>query len=311
MKAATLTLCLGTLALNAAAQSTAAPRAPSTLPSTAPSTGSNAPALPAPHDAPRAAATAPGAMPSRGFACLIEPTQRLELRSPVEARIDSILVERGDEVKKGQLLVQLDSGAERAALDAARYRAVMEGQLKSAESRLVAARDKYQRREQLVKEKFIAAQDRDDSLAEMQVAEANLLEAKDNRRLASIEQQRISELLEQRRIRSPINGVVTERLQHAGEIAQTGETARAILRLAQTHPLRVEVILPVAMYGKVKQGVRATVDAEPPLTGRYPANVSIVDKVVDSASGTFGVRLDLPNPKGEIPAGVKCRVNFE
>ena len=212
MKAATMTLCLGTLALNAAAQSTAAPRAPSTLPSTAPSTASTAPALPAPHDAPRAAATAPGAMPSRGFACLIEPTQRLELRSPVEARIDSILVERGDEVKKGQLLVQLDSGAERAALDAARYRAVMEGQLKSAESRLVAARDKYQRREQLVKEKFIAAQDRDDSLAEMQVAEANLLEAKDNRRLASIEQQRISELLEQRRIRSPINGVVTERL---------------------------------------------------------------------------------------------------
>ena len=84
MKAATLTLCLSTLALNAAAQSAAAPRPPSALPSTAPA----APALPAPHDAPRAAATAPGAMPSRGFACLIEPTQRLELRSPVEARID-------------------------------------------------------------------------------------------------------------------------------------------------------------------------------------------------------------------------------
>ena len=297
MKAALLTLCLGTLALGAAAQSPA-PRPP-------------APAVPAPLDAPRAANGPPSAAPSRGFACLIEPTQRIELRSSVEARIDAILVERGDEVKKGQLLVQLDSGAERAALEAARYRAVMEGQLKSAESRLVAARDKYQRREQLVKEKFIAAQDRDDSLAEMQVAEANLLDAKDNRRLATIEQQRISELLEQRRIRSPFNGVVTERLQHAGEIAQTGETARAILRMAQTHPLRVEVILPVSMYGKVKHGVRATVDAEPPLTGRYQANVIIVDRVVDSASGTFGVRLDLPNPKGEIPAGVKCRVSFE
>jgi RND family efflux transporter MFP subunit len=297
MKAALLTLCLGTLALGAAGQSPA-PRPP-------------APAVPAPLDAPRAANGPPSAALLRGFACLIEPTQRIELRSPVEARIDAILVERGDEVKKGQLLVQMDSGAERAALEAARYRAVMEGELKSAESRLVAARDKYQRREQLVKEKFIAAQDRDDSLAEMQVAEANLLAAKDNRRLATIEQQRISELLELRRIRSPFNGVVTERLQHAGEIAQTGETARAILRMAQTHPLRVEVILPVSMYGKVKHGVRATVDAEPPLTGRYQANVSIVDRVVDSASGTFGVRLDLPNPKGEIPAGVKCRVSFE
>jgi len=303
-----LTLGLATLTLAATAQTTGSPAAPRPAAPTA--TAAPATAAPAaPVDVPRPPAAS--ALPGRGFACLIEPTQRIELRSPVEARIDSILVERGDEVKKGQLLVQLDSGAERAALDSARYRAVMEGQVRSAESRLVAARDKYQRREQLVKEKFIAAQDRDDSLAEMQVAEANLLEAKDNRRLASIEQQRISELLEQRRIRSPINGVVTERLQHSGEIAQTGETARAILRLAQTHPLRVEVILPVAMYGKVKQGARATVDAEPPLTGRYPANVSIVDKVVDSASGTFGVRLDLPNPKGEIPAGVKCRVNFE
>ena len=81
--------------------------------------------------------------------------------------------------------------------------------------------------------------------------------------------------------------------------------------MAQTHPMRVEVILPVAMHGKVKQSVRANVDAERPLSGRYQADVIIVDKVVDSASGTFGVRLDLPNPKGEIPAGVKCRVSFE
>ena len=298
-----LTLGLATLTLAATAQTAGSPAAP--RPAAPAATAAPA----APVDVPRPPAAAP--LPGRGFACLIEPTQRIELRSPVEARIDSIMVERGDEVKKGQLLVQLDSGAERAALDSARYRAIMEGQVRSAESRLVAAREKYQRREQLVKDKFIAVQDRDDALAEMQVAEANLVEAKDNRRLASIEQQRITELLEQRRIRSPFNGVVTDRLQHPGEIAQTGETARAILRMAQTHPLRVEVILPVAMYGKVKQGARATVDAEPPLTGRYQASVSIVDKVVDSASGTFGVRLDLPNPKGEIPAGVKCRVAFE
>ena len=65
------------------------------------------------------------------------------------------------------------------------------------------------------------------------------------------------------------------------------------------------------MFGKIKVGTKATVDAESPLTGRYTASVSIVDKVVDSASGTFGVRLELPNPKGDIPAGIKCRTRFE
>ena len=254
---------------------------------------------------------APASTADSGYACLIEPFQRIELRSPVEARIDVIHVDRGSEVRKGQLLVELDSAAERAALEGARYRAVMEGQLRSADSRLAAAKEKLRRRDELVQEKFIAAQDRDDSLADMQVAEANLVEAQDNRRLAAIEQRRLSEMLEQRRLKSPFNGVVTERLQHTGEIAQIGETARAILRLAQTHPLRVEVVLPVAMYGRLRAGSRATVETEAPLSGRYQATVAIVDRVVDSASGTFGVRLELSNPKGEIPAGVKCRVSFQ
>lgn len=245
-----------------------------------------------------------------GYACLIEPFQRIELRSPIEARIDAIHVDRGTEVRRGQVLVELDSAVEKAALEGARYRAVMEGQIKTAESKLTGASEKFRRRDQLVAEKFIAAQDRDDSLADMQVAEASLVEAKDNRRLAAIEERRLQEMLEQRRLRSPFNGVVTDRLQHVGEIAQTGESARAILRLAQTNPLRVEVVLPVALYGQLKRGQLSTVETEAPLSARYQATVAIVDRVVDSASGTFGVRLELPNPKGDIPAGVKCRINF-
>jgi multidrug efflux pump subunit AcrA (membrane-fusion protein) len=38
--------------------------------------------------------------------------------------------------------------------------------------------------------------------------------------------------------------------------------------------------------------------------------VIVVDPVVDAASGTFGVRLELPNPEHAIPAGLKCRVRF-
>jgi len=44
--------------------------------------------------------------------------------------------------------------------------------------------------------------------------------------------------------------------------------------------------------------------------GTYTAKVVIVDRVIDAASGTFGVRLEIPNPKYELPAGLKCRVIF-
>ena len=40
------------------------------------------------------------------------------------------------------------------------------------------------------------------------------------------------------------------------------------------------------------------------------AKVSIVDRVVDASSGTFGVRLELPNPGHRLPGGLKCRVRF-
>lgn len=256
---------------------------------------------------------APTARPAatRGHACLIEPFQRVELRSVVEARIVAMHVDRGSEVRKGQVLVDLDSAHERAALEGARYRSVMEGEIKGAEGRVEAAKEKLARRELMVKERFLAPQDRDDTRSELQVAEANRTQAMDNRRLAQIEQTRLGELVEQRRLRSPINGVVTERLQQVGEIAQAGETARAVLRLAQIHPLRVEVVLPVALYGKVARGAKVMVEAEAPVSGRYEATVQVVDKVIDSASGTFGVRLELPNPAGNIPAGIKCRVAFD
>jgi hypothetical protein len=71
------------------------------------------------------------------------------------------------------------------------------------------------------------------------------------------------------------------------------------------------VILPVSRYGKVQQGAVASVTAKLPLSGRCPASRSIGCKVVDSASGSFGLRLDLPNPKGGALPEVKRRVAFE
>ena len=42
----------------------------------------------------------------------------------------------------------------------------------------------------------------------------------------------------------------------------------------------------------------------------HQATVALVDPMGDAASGTFGVRLRLPNPERRIPAGLKCRVDL-
>jgi hypothetical protein len=49
---------------------------------------------------------------------------------------------------------------------------------------------------------------------------------------------------------------------------------------------------------------------EAPIGGSHQAKVAVVDRVLDASSGTFGVRLELPNADRALPAGARCRVDF-
>ncbi|HEX9391214.1 MAG TPA: efflux RND transporter periplasmic adaptor subunit [Usitatibacteraceae bacterium] len=243
------------------------------------------------------------------FECLIEPNQIVEIRSSVEGVIEKVFVKRGDRVVTGQVLVQLESDAERSTAEMARYRAAMEGRIASAKNRLDYANKKLDRSEELNKQKFIAPQARDEAEAEKRIAEADLKDALENQELAKHDYRRNVDLLNRRTLRSPFNGVVMDRMLNPGDLAEAGTGRKAMLRLAQVEPLRVEVVLPLDAHNKVKIGSAATVFPEG-LGGSYPATVRVVDSVFDSASGTFGVRLELPNPKGVLPAGIGCRVEF-
>lgn len=242
--------------------------------------------------------------------CLILPWQQVELRSPVGGLIKALHVERGSTVQKGQVLVELDSGVEAVMLATARYRSQMEGEQRTAQSRLRFSRGKLQRLEELGREEFVSPQERDEAQADAEVAEASAVEARDNRELAALEARRLGEVMEQRRLRSPLSGIVTDRLLQPGELAQAGDGGKPILKLAQVHPLRVELVLPVARHGAVRPGATAQIEPEAPFKGRYAATVKVVDRVVDAASGTFRAWLELPNPDGRITAGVKCRAAF-
>jgi len=253
------------------------------------------------------AAAVPAA--AQEYDCMIEARQAIEIRSPVEAVIETVHVRRGETVKKGQLLVTLAAGPERASLALARSRAQMQGELKSAEARLDIAQKKAARARELFKQQFISENARDEALAELQLATEEVRRVRETQRLNELEARRASEVVAMRSIRSPLDGVVVEVMLKPGEFgAITFKDPN--MKLADIDPLHVEVVLPVSQYGQVKQGQKATVMPEPPVGGRYDTTVALVDKVVDAASGTFGVRLELRNRKSEIPAGVRCRVQF-
>jgi multidrug efflux pump subunit AcrA (membrane-fusion protein) len=114
-------------------------------------------------------------------------------------------------------------------------------------------------------------------------------------------------LLRQRVILSPLDAVVTERVLGPGEY----RTEQAhILVLARMNPLYVEVFVPLALFGQARPGMIAEVEPEAPVGGRYRATVTVVDTLFDASSGTFGVRLSLPNPDLSLPGGLRCKIRF-
>lgn len=254
------------------------------------------------------AALLPACALAQEYDCLIEARQMVEIRSPVEGLIESISVDRGDSVRKGQVLVVLESGPERAALEIARSRATMTGPVEAAQARVEFAKTKEKRQEELYRQNFVSSSALDEARTERKLAESELRVALENQKLADLEVTRTLELLAMRSIRSPFSGVVVDRLMKPGEFATTN-LREPIIKLAETDPLHVEVVLPATQFGKIRKGDRGEVVAETG-TARLEARVVVVDRVIDGASGTFGVRLELRNPNSSIPAGAKCRVRF-
>jgi len=244
------------------------------------------------------------------YDCLIEPTQTVELASPVTGMLDQVFVKRGDRVTKGQVVATLESRAERAAAELARFKSEQKGPVRVAESKIEFSKRKFDRRQLMSSERLIAVQERDDAEADYRLAESELLVARENQQIAALEFQQQSGLLALRTIKSPVDGVVVEQAAFPGEVVEPGSNKKVVVKVAQLDPLRVHVILPKDLFGKVGAGMAVDVSPEIPFRKTYVAKVKTVDRLVDAASGTFVVFLEMPNARLDIPAGVKCKAGF-
>ncbi len=240
------------------------------------------------------------------FEGLIEPYETINVGTPVEGVIDKVHVKRSSFVKKGDPLVNLESSVESAVVQRSQALVEVEGELKLQRERLAFARRMHKRVEELFNSEAISAEKNDEAATEVTLARARLLKAEENRILAKLDLERAQAMLNRRTIKSPISGIVVERFVSPGEFVDN----QPLLRLAQMDPLRVEVVLPVEMFRNIEPGMKADIRPENEAEGDYSATVTIVDRVIDPASGTFGVRLELPNPDYRLPGGLKCTVRF-
>jgi RND family efflux transporter MFP subunit len=245
-------------------------------------------------------------MAAQPLGCLFEPDRMADIGSPVVGIIDSVAVDRGAFVHKGQVLATLRSDVERATVKVAHTRTQAEADVKTAEANLKLAQVTQKRGEDLVSQKYISQQALDKSIAETSIAEQKLVLAKEQLEVWGSELDLARAQLSQRAIRAPFDGIVVDRLVSPGERVEE----KPLFKIAKIDPLRVEMVVPVALYGLFSKDMLLTVTPELPNAQPLHAKVVLVDKLIDGASNTFRLRAEIPNKELIIPSGVRCKADL-
>ncbi len=237
---------------------------------------------------------------------VIEPYMQVDVGSSVEGVVDLLKTERSQLVQKGDPLVILESSVEKATVNREKVQVGVMGEILLEQEKLAYAQRSHNRMDDLFKSNAVSTQKIDEASTEVKFASYRLQKARDSKHLAEMDLKRAQAILDLRTIRSPISGVVVARFVSPGEFVNE----QPLFKIAQIDPLRVEVIIPSSMFGKITPGMKANIVPELDVTGEHTATVAIVDKVIDAASNTFGVSLELPNPDYKLPGGLRCAVQF-
>lgn len=242
----------------------------------------------------------------QSLVCLIQPSQIAEIGSSVYGAITKIYVERGDYVTKGQKIAELQNDVELAALVLAKSKVQTKSDIQAAKANHKYTQQNLTRAEDLITKNFISAQELTHIRTEFELAEQKLASTYEQHHIWQREMDLAQSQLALRTLVSPISGIVAERYLSLGERVEN----RSVARVVSTDPLHIEVMVPAVHFGKIKPDMVVTVVPELPNTEASKARVILVDKLIDGASNTFRLRLELPNPDQALPGGGRCKVDL-
>jgi membrane fusion protein, multidrug efflux system len=217
--------------------------------------------------------------------------QGVTLYAKVPGYLKTITVDKGDQVKEGELLADIE--VPELIADRARYKAEVE----------VAAID-YKRVSAAQKKApdLVVPQTVDDAKGRLDIAKANL--------------ERIETLLSYAKITAPFSGMVTRRLVDPGAFipaATSGSAAQnaALLTLMDFSKVRVQVSVPETEVPFITKGLPVTVTVEELAGRRFTGTVTRYAGALDEATKTMLTEIEMPNPKGELRPGMYATIKIE
>ncbi len=240
----------------------------------------------------------------------ILPFQTVDLRARVRGFVEKVLVDRGTEVRAGQLLAVLSAPEmEAQAAEAGQKAKSAESAAAEARARLQAAESVWKRlREAAATEGAVAASELEQAEQAVAALESALRAAESAAAAARASLEASRKLLGYLQITAPFEGVITDRFCHPGTLA--GPDAAPLVRLQQVSRLRVAVAVPEVHVAGIRPGARAEfrVPAHP---GRpFAGKVARLARALDPNTRTMAVELEVSNASGELAPGMYAEVSW-
>lgn len=186
----------------------------------------------------------------------LQPKEYVDVGAQVSGQLDTVHVEIGQQVKKGDLLAEIDARVYAAEVAGARARlADLQSQLAGAEAELVLARRQFGRNTDLARIDAVSRDDLDTSETLVQTVAAKIGSLK-----AQIEQQKSTveageTNLSYTKIFAPIDGTVTSQTALQGQTLNANQTAPVVMQVANLDTMTVEAQVAEADVGKLRAGM--------------------------------------------------------
>jgi RND family efflux transporter MFP subunit len=210
---------------------------------------------------------------SRDFTGNVQSFKSNDITPSMPGRIDKILVDVGDNVSQGQVLVEMD-GVNRQQL----------------ELQLANLEREFERVSELHKAGGASQQQVDQLRVQVDVQKRSM-----------------QNMIENTTLRAPFDGVVTARNFYAGEMYSPGRPILTVMTLA---PLKVTIFVNEEYFSRVRKGMPVTVTTDIYPDENFKGTVHLVHPTIDPNTRTFGVEVSIPNSNLRLRPGMFARVNM-
>lgn len=223
-----------------------------------------------------------GATVSHPLVGVLEPWKSIHVACSEQGLIEQLFVKPGDRVQAGSIVAQLDSKLSEIQLDIAAAQAASKGRIETARAEVELLEKKVHSIRQAREKKYSTQSELDRAEAELKISRSRLQSELDGGEILDLQVRKTEELLRQRKVISPIDGVVEKVFKSPGEFVSPN--APEVVRIVDVSKLRASFFLQVEEMDTLKVGSRLEVE----LSGKVRRN-ALVEHIAPFADGESGL----------------------